>query len=191
MPEIDNADGAVSAVDQAEKRTEETHRFMRSVLQGDTPQVHAGGEDPNRAGRVPPGSDRQRPVSQAGDQSCQLLLMDQRVHGGWQSETDRIRHQQPEKTGVGQVTGQINGNPAPFVYFVGALSDPDRQLPGAVGVLSRIWDAHCRSLSSAFTEADGICQNSALGHNSFRESVKDSAQASRSVISTRQLPSIR
>ena len=31
MPEIDNADGAVSATEQAEKRTEETHRFMRSV----------------------------------------------------------------------------------------------------------------------------------------------------------------
>ena len=31
MPEIDNADGAVSATEQAEKRTEETHRFMRRV----------------------------------------------------------------------------------------------------------------------------------------------------------------
>jgi transposase len=31
VPEIDNADGATSATEQAEKRTEETHRFMRSV----------------------------------------------------------------------------------------------------------------------------------------------------------------
>ena len=31
MPEIDNADGAASAAEQAGKRTEETHRFMRSV----------------------------------------------------------------------------------------------------------------------------------------------------------------
>jgi transposase len=31
VPEIDNADGATSATEQAEKRSEETHRFMRSV----------------------------------------------------------------------------------------------------------------------------------------------------------------
>ena len=31
MPEIDNADGASSATEQAEKRTEETRGFMRSV----------------------------------------------------------------------------------------------------------------------------------------------------------------
>ena len=31
MPEIDTAHEAVPAIEQAEKRTEETHRFMRSV----------------------------------------------------------------------------------------------------------------------------------------------------------------
>ena len=31
MPEIDTAHEAVPATEQAEKRTEETHRFMRSV----------------------------------------------------------------------------------------------------------------------------------------------------------------
>ena len=31
MPENDNADRVASAAEQAEKRTEETHRFMRSV----------------------------------------------------------------------------------------------------------------------------------------------------------------
>ena len=31
MPEIDKADGTPSAAEQAEKRTEETHRFMRNV----------------------------------------------------------------------------------------------------------------------------------------------------------------
>ena len=32
MPEIDNADGAVSATEQAEKRTEETHRLVVVTL---------------------------------------------------------------------------------------------------------------------------------------------------------------
>ena len=32
MPEIDNADGAVSATEQAEKRTEETHRLVSALL---------------------------------------------------------------------------------------------------------------------------------------------------------------
>ena len=89
MPEIDNADGAASATEQAEKRTEETLRFMRSVRRATRRKY-----TPEEKIRIvlegfPPGSDRQRPVSQGGDQSCQLLLMDQRVHGGWQSETDR------------------------------------------------------------------------------------------------------
>ena len=76
MPEIDNADGAASAAEQAEKRTEETHRFMRSVRRATRRKYTPEEENPNRARRVPPGSDRQRPVSQGGDQSCQLLLLD-------------------------------------------------------------------------------------------------------------------
>ena len=32
MPEIDNAGGAVSATEQAEKRTEETHRLVSALL---------------------------------------------------------------------------------------------------------------------------------------------------------------
>ena len=62
MPENDNADRVASAAEQAEKRTEETSGFMRSVRKSNTPQVLTGGEDPDRTGRVPPGSDRLRPV---------------------------------------------------------------------------------------------------------------------------------
>jgi len=73
VPEIDKADGTASAAEQAEKRTEETHRFMRSV---------------RRATRRKYTSDRLRPVSQGRDQPCQLLLMDQGVHGGREGEAD-------------------------------------------------------------------------------------------------------
>jgi hypothetical protein len=42
----------------------------------------------DRTGGVPPGSVRQRPVPQGGDQPRQLLLLDERVHGGRQGKTD-------------------------------------------------------------------------------------------------------
>ena len=62
MPENDNADRVASAAEQAEKRTEETRGFMRSVRRATRRKYSPEEEDPDRTGRVPPGSDRLRPV---------------------------------------------------------------------------------------------------------------------------------
>ncbi len=57
MPEIDKADGASAATEQAEERTRETRGFIRSVRRA-TRRKYSGREDPDSAGGVPPGSDR-------------------------------------------------------------------------------------------------------------------------------------
>ena len=41
----------------AEERTEEARSFVRRVKDSNPAQVHSGGEDPYRAGGIPPGGD--------------------------------------------------------------------------------------------------------------------------------------
>ena len=57
MPEIDTAHEAVPASEQAEKRTEETHRFMRSVRRATrrkyTPEEKIGSFWKGSAGKRP------------------------------------------------------------------------------------------------------------------------------------------
>ena len=73
VPDNNTAD----RTEQAEERIREPQLFMRSVRGAPRRWTHTRGEYPDGAVRVPPGSDRFRPVPQVGDQPCQLLLVDQ------------------------------------------------------------------------------------------------------------------
>ena len=88
MPEIDTAHEAVPASEQAEKRTEETHRFMRSV--GRATRRKYTPEEKIRI--VLEGFRREATVSdpcrREGINPANYYLLDQRVHGGREGEAD-------------------------------------------------------------------------------------------------------